>query len=96
MSHIVFTVVSARPVCQAGGAGAPAHPWPVVCLVEVVRVFPNVWWRRQVSGETLQQPQVRLRQKVRVCKTQTFNLLHLAYLFILLMPVFKGGFLLSG
>ena len=96
MSHIVFTVVSARPVCQAGGAGAPARPRPVVRLVEVVRVFPNVWRRHQVSGETLQQPQVRLRQKVRVCKTRTFSLLHLAYLFILLMPVFKGGFLLSG
>lgn len=53
-SHILFTVVSARPVCQVWGARASAHPRPVVRLVEVVRMFPNVWWRREVSGETLQ------------------------------------------
>lgn len=57
--HVLSTVVSPRPMCEAGGARTPAYPWPVVRLVKVVRMFPDLWWRSQVSGETLQQPQVR-------------------------------------
>lgn len=54
VSHVLFTVVSARPVRKVWGSRAPARPRPVVRLVEVVRVFPNLWWRSQVSRETLQ------------------------------------------
>lgn len=73
VSRILSTVVSSRPVCQVRGARAPAHPRPVVGLVQVVGVFPHLWRRSQVPGETLQQPQVRPQQEVGVCKALTFS-----------------------
>lgn len=51
--HVLSAVVSTGPVCKAWRARPPAHPWPVVCLVEVVRMFAHLWWRSQVPGEAL-------------------------------------------
>lgn len=56
-----LAVVSQRTVCAGRGARAQACPWPVVCLVPLVRVQPHLRRGGHLSGETLQQSKVRHR-----------------------------------